>query len=318
MSPAISVVIPAYNAAAYIGDAVRSVFTQTCLPAEIIVVDDGSKDQTPQILENLGKNIPHGTALRIIHQQNAGVMATRNRGIAEARGDWIAFLDADDGWFPNKLRRQTQFLKTLGTPALLCCDSVVFWTEPPAAPVNFDNPPPKPVRIDQLLQRNYIGTSTVLLPKAALTSSGGFSGRYDHAEDWAVWLRIAATGLPIWQMPEQLVAYRLTPNALGTRPPRYLRDVEIRVIQDFVREHDCNFSRRVIRQALACNYIRTALNYDAIQCFSDAASEIMRSIVTWPFSLPEYSKANRLLRLRLLCRLSLNFLSQFQSVNVGR
>ena len=293
MSLTISVVIPAYNAAAYIGATVRSVFAQTRRPDEIIVVDDGSADQTPQILDRLGLECPPGIAWRLIRQSNAGVMATRNRGIVEARGDWIAFLDADDAWFPDKLHRQTQFLETLGTPALLCCGSVVFWTDPPPPPGTSAVPAPSPVSIEQLLQRNYIGTSTVLLPKAALTASGGFSERYDHAEDWAVWLRIAATGLPIWQMPEQLVAYRLAPNALGTRPPQYLRDVEIRIIRDFVREHDRHFPQPVIRWALAGNDIRTALNYDAIQHFGNAAIEIIRSIVPWPLTIPEYSKATR-------------------------
>lgn len=309
MIPTISVVIPAYNAAGYLRDALNSVLTQKRHADDVIVIDDGSKDNTGEVAQSFGNRI------RYIRQENAGVMVARNRGIAEANGDWIAFLDADDAWFPDKLRRQTQFLETLGTPALLCCDSVVFWTDPPPPPGNSVVPAPSRVNIEQLLQRNYIGTSTVLLPKTALTASGGFSGRYDHAEDWAVWLRIASTGLPIWHMQEQLVAYRLAPNALGTRPPRYLRDVEIRIIKDFVREHDCHFPLRVIRQALAGNHIRTALNYDAIQCFYAAAGEILHSIITWPITLPEYSQGKSLLRFRLLCRFLLSFLKQHLGSN---
>ena len=273
-------------------------------------MDDGSTDQTPQILENLGQTVPHGTTLRIIHQQNAGVMAARNRGIAEARGDWIAFLDADDAWFPEKLQRQTNLLATLSTPALLCCGMVTFWRDLPAPTSILCETLPTQVSIEQLLQRNYIGTSTVLLPKASLLAVGGFSAHYNHAEDWAVWLRIAATGLPIWRTPEQLVAYRMTPNALGTRAPGYLRDIEFRIIKDFVRERDCHFPKRVIRQALAGNHIRTALNYAAIQRFGNAAIEIIRSISIWPITLPEYSKDNRLFRLRLLCGLLLSFFKQ--------
>ena len=295
----ISVIIPVYNAAPYIADAVRSVFSQTRLPEEIIIVDDGSNDETPQILESLRQNVPHGTALDIIRQPNAGVMAARNRGIAEATGDWIAFLDADDAWFPEKLHRQTIFLETLNTPALLCCGSVMFWKELPISPV-ISNVTPKLVNIEQLLQNNSVGTSTVLLPKSSLLAVGGFSARYNHAEDWAVWLRVATTGLPIWQITEPLIAYRMTPNALGTRDPGYLRDVEHRIIKDFVREYDSHLPQRVIRQALAGNQIRTAFNYVAIQRFGCAILELLRSIVIWPLMLPEYSKGKKLFRLRLL------------------
>lgn len=312
MSLAITVVIPAYNAAAFIGDAVHSVFTQTRLPEEVIIIDDGSTDATPQILESIGKNVPPGTSLRIIHQQNAGVMAARNRGIAEAHGDWIAFLDADDAWFPEKLHRQTKLLETLNTPALLCCGMVTFWRDLPAPTTILCETLPTQVSTEQLLQRNYIGTSTVLLPKASLVAVGGFSAHYNHAEDWAVWLRIAASVLPIWRMTEQLGAYRMTPNALGTRNPGYLRDVEIRIIKDFVREHDLHIPKRVVRQALAGNHIRTAFNYDSIQRFGDAAIEIMHSIATWPMTLPEYSNGKRLYRLHLLCRLLWNYVNSAQ------
>ena len=292
----ISVVIPAYNAAAYIGDAVRSVFAQTRRPEEIIVVDDGSTDQTTQVLESLQKTTPSGTVFQIIRQQNAGVMAARNRGIAGARGDWIAFLDADDVWFPEKLQRQTNLLETLDTPALLCCDSATFWTDLPTPPISCTDKAPTQLSIKQLLQRNHIGTSTVLLPKAALTAIGGFSDRYNHAEDWAVWLRIAATGLAIWVMPEQLIAYRMTPNALGTRPPDYLRDVEIRIMTDFMHEHDCHLSKRGVQQASAAIHFRCAISFQKSGNPTAALRETMHSAWQWPFTLTEYRPVCSLIR----------------------
>ena len=94
----ISVVIPAYNAEAFIGDTIRSALAQTVAPLEIIVVDDGSTDRTAAVAESLG--------CRVIRQTNSGVCAARNAGIMGARGEWIALLDHDDTWLPRKLQRQ--------------------------------------------------------------------------------------------------------------------------------------------------------------------------------------------------------------------
>jgi hypothetical protein len=152
-----------------------------------------------------------------------------------------------------------------------------------------------------LLQRNSVSTSTVLVDKASLLKVGGFSQRYNHAEDWAVWLQLAAQHVPIWRLPQPLVAYRLAPNALGTRDPGYLRDVETRIIGDFAREHSEAVPQRIVSQALAGNYMRTAGNYDQFGRHWEAIRETARSIRTWPFSLSEYAHGNRLLRLRL-CR----------------
>jgi len=100
----ISVVIPAYNAAEYIGRAIDSVLAQTRRPDEIIVVDDGSTDDTASIVET------YGSQVRLIRQENAGVSAARNTGIDAATGEWIAFLDSDDEWLKEKLQLQVELL----------------------------------------------------------------------------------------------------------------------------------------------------------------------------------------------------------------
>src|SRR5690349_5838732 len=95
----ISVVIPSYNAAAFVADGVESVFAQSYAPIEVIVVDDGSTDETAAALA------PYLDRIRYVRQDNAGPARARNRGLQEARGQWIAFLDADDRWQPEKLAR---------------------------------------------------------------------------------------------------------------------------------------------------------------------------------------------------------------------
>jgi glycosyltransferase involved in cell wall biosynthesis len=111
--PSISCIVPAYQAARYIAAALDSIFAQTLSPFEVIVVDDGSTDATPQLLDRYGDRI------RRLRRANAGPAAARNDGIRAARGEWLAFLDADDLWHPEKLARQTAFLAA--RPDLDCC-----------------------------------------------------------------------------------------------------------------------------------------------------------------------------------------------------
>ncbi|HEX3110532.1 MAG TPA: glycosyltransferase family A protein, partial [Thermoanaerobaculia bacterium] len=96
----VSVVIPSYNYARYLGEAIDSALGQTLPPLEVIVVDDGSTDDTPAVLA------AYGDRIRVLRQKNAGVAVARNSGIAAARGECVAFLDADDVWLPRKLELQ--------------------------------------------------------------------------------------------------------------------------------------------------------------------------------------------------------------------
>ena len=102
--PSISVIIPTYNSAVFLPEALQSVLSQTFLPQDVIVVDDGSTDDTEDVLEPFRRHIHY------IRQENQGPAVARNRGIAEAKGDLIAFLDADDVWVPEKLERQVNVL----------------------------------------------------------------------------------------------------------------------------------------------------------------------------------------------------------------
>src|SRR6185312_11793255 len=110
----ISVVIPAYNAAAYVGDALASIAAQTCRPAEVIVVDDGSADDTAAIAAAAGAIV--------IRQPNGGASAARNAGVARARSQWIAFLDADDRWLP-------EYVERVAAAARYCPDVAAIFTD---------------------------------------------------------------------------------------------------------------------------------------------------------------------------------------------
>src|SRR5256885_14948309 len=118
--PAVSVVIPAHNAAPWLGDTVRSVLAQTYRDFEVIVVNDGSTDSTGTVTASFGQRI------RCVEQPNQGLPAARNTGIRHARGDWIAFLDADDLWLKDKLERQMSVLTEAQNLTWVYCDAYMF------------------------------------------------------------------------------------------------------------------------------------------------------------------------------------------------
>lgn len=195
---AVSVVIPTYNRAHFIGAAVASVRAQTYPCTEIIIVDDGSTDGTSSVVSELGAGI------RYLRQPNAGPATARNTGIASARGDLIAFLDTDDRWQPQKIERQVALLERWPDVALVSADMAIadasgrievasnfarrglleFFQTLDGRPV-----PNAPRR---LLELNFINTSTVVLRHEVLQTLGGFDTRLRYGEDLELWLRIAA------------------------------------------------------------------------------------------------------------------------------
>ena len=116
--PTVSVLIPVYNGEAFVENAIRSALDQRDVDVEVIVIDDGSVDRTPAVLAQFGDRI------RVLRQQNAGHVVSRNNGSRLARGDWLAFLDADDEWLPDKLEHQVAAL--MATPGAGVATSGIF------------------------------------------------------------------------------------------------------------------------------------------------------------------------------------------------
>ncbi len=204
--PTISVVLPAYNAAAFIGRALDSVLAQTVRPDEIIVVDDGSTDGTADLVE---QRHPLVTVLR---QPNGGPGAARNRGVRKAVSDWIALLDADDVWLPEKLERQIAFARDAGVGIVHCS-----LLETRIAPDR--------VGFADLWRQNCIVNSSVLVRRAAWESVGGCDEdtALISVEDYNLWLRIAYSGWDIVTCREELVAYMCEAGHLTSSYERYAR-----------------------------------------------------------------------------------------------
>ncbi|MDH3451591.1 MAG: glycosyltransferase family 2 protein [Gammaproteobacteria bacterium] len=192
----ISVVIPTFNRAHTLGRALDSVLAQTRPAAEIIVVDDGSDDATAELLQ---RSYPQVTTLR---QTNRGVSHARNRGVAAARHDWIAFLDSDDSWQPDKLGAQTLALQ--GAQGSVLCHTDEIWIRRGRRV----NPMHKHAKrggdiFMHCLPRCAISPSTTILRKALLEEVGGFDETMQACEDYDLWLRVCSR-YPVSYLPRQL------------------------------------------------------------------------------------------------------------------
>lgn len=193
--PSISVVIPCYNAEKYIVAAIRSVMLQNWPNLEIIVVDDGSRDNSVAVVAD---NFPF---VKLIRQTNQGVAAARNNGIAQCSGDWIAFIDADDIWLAGKLQNQWALLKE--QPSVrMSCTSWQMWQsvdpEPTEALVNqlqaspvekTSGAGPSGWIYADLLVACIVWTSTVLVHRSVFEEVGNFDSTLRIGEDYDLWLR---------------------------------------------------------------------------------------------------------------------------------
>ena len=210
MMSTISVVIPMYNAQPFLADTIRSILSQTVTHFELLIVDDGSTDSSLDIARSFAD-----PRIRILDGQiNRGQSCAQNRGLREARGEYIAILGADDIALPNRLATQAAFLDSHSDVSLvgtsyftLNSDGICTQIDVPAEPVA--------VRW-RLLFGNPIAAPAVMLRRSILAEIGSFDESIRFGEDWELWGRIAAHG-KIAQIAEPLTKYRVHPQSITRR-----------------------------------------------------------------------------------------------------
>lgn len=201
--PLVSVVIPNYNYAGYIGQAVDSVLAQTYRRVEVVVVDDGSNDDSLDVLA------AYGGRVSVIEQRNAGVAAARNTGVAASSGEMVAFLDADDVWLPEKLQKQIEKITSDDEIGLVHCAMTYIDLK---GEICGEATCGKEGRVADDLLRFESGTvigagSTGLVRRDVFDSVGGFDVRLSTAADWDLCYRVAV-GHQVGFVAEPLVLYR--------------------------------------------------------------------------------------------------------------
>ncbi|MBN1766699.1 MAG: glycosyltransferase family 2 protein [Sedimentisphaerales bacterium] len=293
----ISVIIPAYNAGSHIARAIQSVLDQTHAPDEIIVVDDGSTDNTSEIVQGFP------TAITCIRQENQGSSAARNTGIKAAGNDWIAFLDSDDEWLPDKLQLQVQNLRH--NPELVWTWSNFYRC---LCDEHRRGPNIKPIRADKLLRgRDYLDeffqsyihrtfgwTGTMLIRKDVLEEAGLFIPGQHMGDDIDLWFRIACRYPRIGYLSRPLAVYHMNVNQSITHR---LRQTEIH--PDFIKRHltlTAEHNRREDFEPLAGEMVSRWIRSLLFENRPDDIRELMNefnTLLTTPFKM--------IIRLLLIC-----------------
>ncbi|HYM69404.1 MAG TPA: glycosyltransferase [bacterium] len=212
--PLVTVIIPAYNAGRFIEDAVRSALDQTYANCEIIVVDDGSTDDTRGRVAALGPRVT------LVEQANAGPSAARNTGIRRGRGAYVAFLDADDVWLPHKLARAVETLdQDPGTDVVY--DWWSFIDEAGHTRPQVCAPAHEGDVLEPLLMGCFLRPSVVTIRRTCLDQVGLFDPALSWAEDYDLFLRIAVAGHRFRPVPEALTLARLSDASLTSNPAKH-------------------------------------------------------------------------------------------------
>ena len=275
-APSISAVIPAYNAADSIAEAIQSILKQTHPVDEIIVVDDGSADQTAEI----AAQFPH---TQVIRQANAGAGATRNAGIQAASGEWIAFLDSDDVWVEHKTKEQ------------------LAWITPQAGVIHCNHFPT--VTFGNLWHRQaYISPSGAMVRKQALLDAGCFevSKTYQGVEDLNLWLKIASCGWQFVQSATGLFRYRPTAQSLSANELRMVR-AELATIAMIGQRVQCPaVEMQRIQHASRIEYAKNLIACKKWEQARQLLSECPTSAASRWLSLAASLRVNRLARTNLI------------------
>lgn len=234
MKPEVSVIIPAYNAEAYLAETIESARAQTFRSFEILVIDDGSSDNSADVAERFTPQV------RVLRKKNGGPASARNLGIRESSGKYIAFLDSDDLWMPDKLARQVAYFESHPAVGLLYGEALMFRIVDGEKRLEGKIGYTGEASLRLLLYGDFIPNSTVMIRRECIDRVGLLNESRDliAVEDYEYWMRIAKE-FPIAGMPEPLAWYRLRDGNLmgdGKDIDKGLR-LSMAALREFERQH---------------------------------------------------------------------------------
>jgi len=274
--PLVSVVIPAYNSEAYVTDAIESALAQTYRPIEMIVADDGSVDRTAELVKSYGPRVVY------LRQENRGPSAARNLALRSATGEYVAFLDSDDVWHPQKLEVQVRFMEQHRRVAICDAGLAGFRDRKELSWGALDGEVrSREIAKDAMIVKNRFCTSTVMVRVDALRAVGEFDESILRGEDWDMWRRLTHVSAGA-HLDAVLAGYRERPESLSSNAGGMLAG-----------------NRKVLRKAFADNpglpwrskfkalsylHLDAALEY-AKDSYCSASIELVKAVAIWPFPM---------------------------------
>lgn len=293
--PLVSVVIPTYNYGHFVCEAIESALAQTYPHIEVIVVDDGSRDDTKKRLEQ------YGSKIRTVYQDNRGLSAARNTGIKEAKGVYIAFLDSDDIWIPKKIEQQIQAFEGKTSLGIVSCSNLEINEKGDVLgevlKQDFKN---RKELIDNLILRNVIsGGSNAVVRKDCFSKIGLFDETLNSSEDWDMWLRITYHyDVKIVEAP--LVKVRVSPKSMSSAPnaSRMLQN-ELKVLDKYFSQNGMPQLQKLKAKALSYRYFCAAWAYLTSQDIHEAWQHILKSFYYSPISFFNKKQGGLMVRIIL-------------------
>ena len=306
--PRISVILTAYNSESFLKDALESVFRQTLQPTQIVLVDDGSTDGTKDIAQSFDRKV-----LKYIWQPNQGEGAARNRGIRDASGEWIAFLDADDIWLDDKLQRQIEFVRSHPEVGLVSGNKIWWDVEKDSRHlVKYGQVPIQKLN-KELIVSNAVGDPSLVLVKRDLFEKVGLFRTDLHiGVDWEMWLRIArVTSVGFIDAP--LAIYRWHPKNVSHRYFTQRVESEENISLGALQQYPHPFERVELFLRVR-SQTRLKLTYDVIESGDSRLKQFgyaLAALLLFPFE-DSGKKIRLLLRSIVGGRIYLALKSKFQ------
>lgn len=280
--PAVTVLMAVYNCNSEVRDAIMSIKAQEDVTTELILVDDGSNEETVRLLLSIIDE--YGTGVRLVHKKNGGPASARNFGLRHASHDWIAFLDQDDLWEPNKLSRQLEeaikdsadFVCT-GTENIGTAERVDNIREVPSLMSNIE-------LYEQLLTDNFVTMSSAIVRRSVLVENGGFDEQWMGVEDWAMWLLCARQGRRFCGINEPLIKYRWSEGQLSKRHDVMQDQRRKLIVSELATDEAKKLPLSARRKILAEERLCSAW-YAAGSCRFLAAKLYLQAVSLWPFRI---------------------------------